>query len=75
MAALTAALVAICLIAASAAAAILALVAVAIHREERHLTLTRPAPGSVTRAGRRLTGLYVRPPRRTATGDRDKALV
>ncbi len=69
------AVVAICLVAASAAAGIIGLVAVAIHREERHLTLTRPASGSVTRAGRRLTGLYVRAPRRTATGDREKALV
>ena len=38
-------------------------------------TLTSQAPGTVTRAGRRLTGLHVRAPDRTATGDREKTLV
>ena len=69
------ALVAICLFAASVVAGIIGVVAVAIRREERSPTLTSQAPDSMTRAGRRLTGLYVRAPRRAATGDRKKALV
>jgi hypothetical protein len=69
------ALVAICLFAAGVVAGIIGVVAIAIHREERNPTLTSEGPDNVTRAGRRLTGLYVRAPRRTATGDRDKTLV
>ena len=68
------ALVAICLLAAGLTAGILAVVALAIRREERNLTLTRAAPGPLARTGRRLTGLYVRAPRRTLTDDRDQAL-
>ena len=68
------ALLAICLFAAGLATGILAVVALAIRREERNLTLTRAAPDTVTRTGRWLTGLYVRAPRRTATGDREQAL-
>ena len=69
------ALVAICLFAAGVAAGIIGVAAIAIRREERNLTLTSQAPDTLTRAGRWLTGLSVRAPRRTASGDRDKALV
>ena len=48
------ALAAICLFAAGALAGITGVVAVAIRREDRNLTLTSQAPGTVTRAGRRL---------------------
>jgi hypothetical protein len=68
------ALVAICLFAAGVVG-IIGVVAVAIRREERNPTLTSRAPDNVTRAGRWLNGLYVRAPRRTATGDQEKALV
>lgn len=56
------ALAAICLFTAGAVAGITGMVAVAIRQEDQHPTLTRQAPGTVTRAGRRLTGLHVRPP-------------
>jgi hypothetical protein len=69
------AIVAICLFAAGVVAGITGVVAVAIRREERNLTLTSEAPDNVTRAARWLNGSYVRAPRRTATGDREKALV
>jgi len=69
------ALLAVCLFAAGAAAGIIAVVAVAIRREERKLTLTGAAPGPVASAGRWLNGLYVRAPGGTTTGDRNKALV
>lgn len=69
------ALAAICLFAAGALAGITGVVALAIRREERNLTLTSEAPGNVTRTGRLLTGLHVRAPRRTAAGDREKSLV
>ncbi len=69
------ALVAIGLFAAGAVAGIIGMMAIAIAREERNLTLTSPAPDTVTRAGRQLNGLHVRAPRRTATGDREKTLV
>ena len=44
---------------------------VAIRREDRTLTLTSQAPDTVTRAGRRPTGLRAR----THSDDREKALV
>ena len=69
------ALTAICLFAAGALAGIIGVVAVAIRREERNLTLTSKAPGNLTRAGRWLTGLHVRAPRRTAPGGREKTPV
>jgi hypothetical protein len=69
------ALTAICLFAAGTLAGIIGVVAVAIRREERNLTLTRQAPDNVTRIGRWLTGLHVRAPRRTAPGDREKTPV
>jgi hypothetical protein len=56
------ALVAVCLFAVGVAAGIIGVVAVAIHREERNLTLTSAAPSQVARAGRWLNGLYVRAP-------------
>jgi hypothetical protein len=68
------ALLAICLFATGAAVGIIGVVAVAIRREERNLTLTNAAPDQVASAGRWLNGLYVRAPRRTATGDPKKAL-
>jgi hypothetical protein len=68
------AVVAICLFAAGVAAGIIGAVAIAIRREERNLTLTSQAPDNLTRAGRWLNGLSVRAARRTATGDRQKAL-
>jgi hypothetical protein len=69
------ALAAICLFAAGALAGIIGLVAVAIGREERNLTLTSAAPDNLTRAGRWLTGLHVRALRRTATAGREKTPV
>ena len=68
------ALVAICLFAAGLATGILAVVALAVHREERNLTLAPAAPDPLTRTGRWLTGLYVRGPRRTHTNDLEQAL-
>jgi hypothetical protein len=38
---------------------ILGVVSIAIHLEDKHLTLTREATGFVTRAGRWLTGVHV----------------
>ena len=69
------ALAAICLFAAEALAGITGVVAVAIRREDRNLTLTSQAPDTVTRAGRWLTGLHVRALRRTATAGREKTPV
>ena len=56
------ALLAVCLFAGGVAAGIIGVVAVAIRREERNLTLTSSAPGQVASAGRWLNGLYVRAP-------------
>jgi hypothetical protein len=66
---------AICLFAAGVVTGVIAVASVAIRREERNLTLTSEATDNVTRAGRWLTGLYVRAPRRTAAADREKTLV
>jgi hypothetical protein len=44
------------------AALIIGLVTVAVHTEERRHTLTGPVPGPMTRAARRLNGVYVRTP-------------
>lgn len=46
---------------------------VAIHKEDTNLTLTREATGNVTRAGRWLTGVHVRAPRRADTTDQQPA--
>lgn len=64
------ALVAIGLFASGAIAGIVAVVSVAIRREERKFTLTSQAPDNVTRAARLLNGVYVRAPHRTAAVDR-----
>jgi len=62
-------LAAIDLTAAVTITAIVAMVSAAIHREEKHHTLTGEAPDQLTRVGRRLNGAYVRTPRRaTAAG-------
>jgi hypothetical protein len=59
------ALAAICLFAVGVIAGIIGVVAVAIHREERDLTLTSENPDNLTRAGRWLNGLHVRAPNRS----------
>jgi Flp pilus assembly protein protease CpaA len=41
---------------------VVGLVTVAIHREERHHTLIRPAPDRATSAARGLNGVYVHAP-------------
>jgi hypothetical protein len=69
------ALAALGLFAAGVFAGVLGVVSAAIRREEKHLTLTSEATGTLTRAGRWLNGVYVRAPRRTAAADRDTALV
>jgi hypothetical protein len=61
---------AIALFAAGACAGVIGVLSLAIRREDKHLTLTGEAPGTVTRAGRLLTGVGVRAPRRTAAADR-----
>ena len=55
-------------------AGIIGLVSVAIHREEKDLTLTSGATGHVTRAGRRLTGVGVRAPHGPAAAGRETTL-
>lgn len=45
-------------------AGIIGLVSVAIHREEKNLTLTSAATDPVTQAGRWVNGMHVRAPRR-----------
>lgn len=52
-------------LAAAMTIAAIAMASAAIHREEKHHTLTGEAPGQLTRVGRRLNGVYVRTPRRT----------
>jgi hypothetical protein len=64
------ALAAIGVFAAGIFAGVIAVVSVAIRREERKFTLTSQAPDNVTRAGRLLNGVYVRAPHRTAAADR-----
>ncbi len=68
------ALVSICLFAAGLATGILAVVALAIRREEHNLTLAHAAPDPLTRTGRWLTGLDVRGPHHTVTGGPEQAL-
>jgi hypothetical protein len=63
------ALAAISLFIAGGITGIVAVVSVAIHREERSLTLTREATDNVTRAGRWLNGVGVRAPLRAGTAD------
>jgi len=57
------ALAAIGLFVAGMITGIIGMVSVAIHREEKSLTLTSGATGPVTRAGRLLNGVHVRPAR------------
>jgi hypothetical protein len=64
------ALAAIGVFAAGIFAGVIAVVSVAIRREERKFTLTSQAPDNVTSAGRLLNGVYVRAPHRTAAADR-----
>ena len=60
------ALAALAVFAAGVTTGIVGVVSVAIRREETSLTLTGEAPDHITRVGRRLNGVYVRAPRRTA---------
>jgi hypothetical protein len=60
------ALAALAVFAAGVTTGIVGVVTVAIRREETSLTLTSEPPDHITRAGRRLNGVYVRAPRRTA---------
>lgn len=69
------ALVAVCLFVVGVVTGIIGLVAVAIRREDRNLTLTSEAPDNVTRAGRWLNGLYVRSPAARPPGEREKTPV
>ncbi len=55
-------------------AGIIGVVYVAIHRQETDFTLTSQATDRVTRAGRRLTGVGVRAPRRSAAAGRETTL-
>ncbi len=58
------ALAAIGLFVAGVIAGIIAVVSVAIHREEKNLTLTSAVTDPVTQAGRWVNGMHVRAPRR-----------
>jgi hypothetical protein len=69
------ALAAIGLFAAGATAGIIGVVSVAVHREDKNLTLTGEAADNVTQAGRWLNGVYVRTPRRPAAAGQKTALV
>ncbi len=53
------ALAAISLLAAAVSAALIGLVSVAIRKEDKNHTLTSQPTGTLTRAGRRLTGVHV----------------
>lgn len=68
------ALAAFGLFAAGVIAGITGVLSVAIRREDKNLTLTRQAPGHVTRAGRWLCGVHVRTADRTAAADRHPGL-
>jgi hypothetical protein len=48
------------------------MVSIAIHREEKHLTLTREAPDQLTQAARWLNGAHAQRPR-TAAASRPTA--
>ena len=65
------ALTVIGLCAAAVFAGIIAVVSMAVRREENNLTLTSEATSTVMRVGRWLNGVYVRAPRRTAAADRE----
>ena len=61
--------------AAGAFAGIIGVVSVAIHREEKNLTLISWATDTVTRVRRWLNGAHVRAPRHTAAAGRAATLV
>ena len=68
------ALAAIVVLIAGVIAAAIGMVSVAIHREEKNLTLTREAPDQLTSAVRWLNGVYAHVPRPTVA-NREKAPV
>ena len=61
--------------AAGIATGVIAVVSMAIRREERNLTLISGPTDTVTRAGRRLNGVYVHIPGGTPPAGRTTALV
>jgi hypothetical protein len=67
------ALGAIGLFSAGVIAGIIAVVSVAIRREEKNLSLTSAATDNLTRAGRWLNGVYVRTPHSTVIAGRATA--
>ena len=68
-------LVAVGVFAAAGFAGIIGVASVAIRREEKNLTLTSGATGTVTRAGRAPNGVYIRAPRQAAGAERETILV
>jgi hypothetical protein len=50
---------------------IIGVVSIAIHREDKRLTLASAATSHVEGAGRRLTGVHVQAPRRIAVADQE----
>ena len=68
------ALATIGVLAAGVFAGIVAVVSVAIRREEHNLTLTSGPTDTVTRAGRWLNGVGVRAPHRSAPAGRETTL-
>jgi len=68
-------LAALSLFTAGIVAGIIGVVCVAIRREETNLTLTSEATDPVIRAGRRLNGVGIRAPGRSAAAGRDTTLV
>jgi hypothetical protein len=69
------ALTALGLFTAGVVAGIIGVVCVAIRREETNLTLTGEVTDRVAQAGRRLTGVGVRAPHRSAAAGREATLV
>ena len=69
------ALAALSLFTAGVVAGIIGVVCVAIRREEKNLTLTSEATNHVARAGRRLNGVGIRAPDRSAAAGRETTLV
>ncbi len=67
--------VALIIFAAGIVAGVMLVVRAGIKREERDFTLTREAPDRVTRAVRRLNGLYVRDVTRAGPAERETTLV
>jgi len=69
------ALAALAVFAAGVTTGIIGMITMAIRREENNYTLTTEAPDYLTRAARRLNGVYVRAPRDTAIAHRQGAPV